>query len=693
MKIQPYRKETLTGADLKPYRLLRLLAVLSLLCLAALAVAPVRSHFTEWRSAQQRYNRLARSSGMPPVEVRLQQIWRADLQVADRCGSCHLGMSGRAEPIGASGLFRGHPPIPHDPAEIGCTICHGGQGRATRAAAAHGQVRFWDHPLLEGRHAQASCGACHGRLQLPSRAAILEGAALFAQRDCRRCHRLDGAGRSKDEGAPGSDLSTIGLKGLPPDWHARHLARRAAAAGTEPWASSYGELPAQEVARLDEYLRTRVGAPRFVLAKATVQELGCRGCHKIHGVGGDEGIDLSNEGSKPSSELDLTRVPGGGGLAGWLAAKVKDPGYVTAGSAMPKLDLSVEERELTTLYLLSLRELALPASQYTRERVRVDKLGERDFPNDGRSLFANFCSGCHNREGQGRGAPAAGTGSVVFPAVAGPDTLALLPDTMLRTSITAGRPGSRMPSWGTKEGGLRPEEIQALVAYLRSRERVAPPLRAVQAARAELALGQQLYTRDCAACHGARGEGSPLGSPIVKRDPEALYRGTTVGRKGTAMGSYGSYGAAELASLLAFMMKLPAPTVEGESRAGKGREASRGEGASRGGAWPLGPGEARRGIRLFTARCQGCHGSKGVGGEAPRIGAPAFLAAAPDGVIAGTIVRGRRGTAMPSFGAAGLGYSSLTAQEVLDIVAYLRSLAPAQKPSSPAAGTRDRKKP
>jgi mono/diheme cytochrome c family protein len=674
------RSSSIQGKDLRTHGLLRVLAALAVIFLVAIAIAPARTRFAEWRRTQARYNALALKQGVAPAEQRPHQIWKAELGVVDRCATCHVGM-GKSVPVAGERLFAAHPKLPHDPADLGCTICHGGQGRATRAAEAHGAVRFWDHPMLPKKYLEASCGGCHGALALPAADEVRRGQALAARHDCLRCHQLDGAGRSADEGAPGGDLSTVGLRGLAADWHARHLKRKADAAQTPRaplWRASYGALGPEEERAISAYLASRIGAPRLVEAKLLVHELGCRGCHTIFGSGGEEGPDLSAEGRKPVGSLDFSRVhapaPAGAAqreqpprsLARWLEQQIEDPARLTPGSAMPTLPLTPAERERVTLYLLSLRDPKLPANLWTRERVRVEKLKERDFATDGRSLFGTFCAGCHGRAGEGHHFPAQ---KVVFPAIASPEHLGLASDAQLRRAIVEGRAGSKMLAWGTREGGLREEEVGRLVGYLRSLEPAAPPLERVAAEKPDLALGARLYARDCSSCHGARGQGSSLGSPLAAADSvrelAALHRGTVDGKPGTPMGRYRAYTAAELASLLGHVAALP--VAEGAARA----------------SWKLGRGDPARGRERFARTCSGCHGAKGVGGEAPRIGAAAFLTQADDAYIAGTAVRGHPGTAMPGFGMASLGFPLLDPDEVLDVTAYLRSLAPRSERRKP----------
>jgi cytochrome c oxidase cbb3-type subunit 3 len=86
-------------------------------------------------------------------------------------------------------------------------------------------------------------------------------------------------------------------------------------------------------------------------------------------------------------------------------------------------------------------------------------------------------------------------------------------------------------------------------------------------------------------------------------------------------------------------------------------------------------GEAARGAVTFAKYCQKCHGPRGEGPEAPALANPAFLASATDGYLTATILRGRGSTKMPHFGVAEPEHPKLTPDEVVDVVAFVRSLA------------------
>ncbi len=59
--------------------MIRIFAGLSLALVVALAIAPVRGVFTEWRAVQDRYNVLASARGIAPVKTGIRQIWNPEL--------------------------------------------------------------------------------------------------------------------------------------------------------------------------------------------------------------------------------------------------------------------------------------------------------------------------------------------------------------------------------------------------------------------------------------------------------------------------------------------------------------------------------------------------------------------------------------------------------------------------------------
>lgn len=172
------------------------------LCAAVLIFEEV---LPEWRGTQVRYyERLAQVTGDPAkarTPIKLEQIYLPQLKKTDRCVTCHLGidnpkMANEPQP------FRTHPDfgIPgflakHPFNEIGCTVCHQGQGSATTQRHAHGPVKHWEEPLLSKGLTVAACATCHQNIEgLRGAEKLVEARVLFEEKGCIGCHNLHGKG-------------------------------------------------------------------------------------------------------------------------------------------------------------------------------------------------------------------------------------------------------------------------------------------------------------------------------------------------------------------------------------------------------------------------------------------------------------------------------------------------------------------
>lgn len=642
------RPLSIRPGGLSAERLLWVLAVLSLVFVAVLAVAPVRPYLSEWRSVQADYNRHAVGAGQPPIAVRVRQIWKPALGVADRCTSCHLGMGGVAEPIPGSPVFGAHPTIPHDPREFGCTVCHGGQGRATTKDAAHGVVSHWDDQMLGPEHLGAGCASCHDEVPAASTATLAEGRRLMEQFDCLACHRLDGRGRGA-----GPDLSTVAWSGYAADWYPSHLAKHDANESPE-WRTSFGPVYATALATVGRFLSTRVGAPQLVEARALASERGCQGCHQLNGAGGDEGPALDAVGRKPAGELNFSRVRGARTYANYMRQHLLDPAGVFPGSTMVPQDYSDEEVSRLLTWISSLRTREVPTSFLPKDRIRRRVLHEGGAPRTAGENFGAFCTACHGQRGEGRSAAGA---EARFPAIGTADFLNVASDAFITDTIVSGRPGRRMPALGASGGALDREAAADLVRWLRARLAPAPTLAELTAQPADADLGARVYRADCAVCHGDRGEGTALGTPLAPADrplsADTVYAALVNGVPGTTMSAYGDRPAAALSSVLRVVLAMP-------------------RGSARRADWTAGAGSAENGADLYGRHCLGCHGPAGEGRTGPALANPGFKAAASPAFIAATIARGRAGTPMPSFGRDSAGFARLSATDILDLTAFIR---------------------
>ena len=148
-------------------RLRLIFAVSSVVFLIVLAISPVRDYLSAWRRYERDYVRFAESRPdtkrlLADFHPEIDQIWIPQMQVIDRCTTCHQGIT-RPSLADASvpQPFRAHPPIPHRVRDWGCVVCHRGQGLATEVRDAHETTLAWEQPMLPVRYIQASCGVCH----------------------------------------------------------------------------------------------------------------------------------------------------------------------------------------------------------------------------------------------------------------------------------------------------------------------------------------------------------------------------------------------------------------------------------------------------------------------------------------------------------------------------------------------------
>jgi cytochrome c2/mono/diheme cytochrome c family protein len=146
---------------------------------------------------------------MEDFDVTIRQIHIKDVDLVDRCESCHLGTR---EPVqltkasmGGEGAFISHPNKEllkiHDPEKFGCTPCHGGNGVAVDSVTkAHGRHKFWLWPMHHRENFEAGCQQCHAREIVTEMASTLnEGRETFRLRGCMGCHRYEGFDREPEE--------------------------------------------------------------------------------------------------------------------------------------------------------------------------------------------------------------------------------------------------------------------------------------------------------------------------------------------------------------------------------------------------------------------------------------------------------------------------------------------------------------
>lgn len=141
---------------------------------------------------------------------------------------------------------------------------------------------------------------------------------------------------------------------------------------------------------------------------------------------------------------------------------------------MPERPLETARDVRTTLrwqqvgaFVLFLLVLAFPLYKATEGSSRESALTAENHAlvTGGKQLFGLNCSSCHGVNGEGVSAPALNSQQFLTGAT----------DQQIQGIIAGGVPGTAMPAWLNEYGGpLTDQEIQEIVAYLRSLEPTAP---------------------------------------------------------------------------------------------------------------------------------------------------------------------------------------------------------------------------
>jgi len=223
------------------------------------------------------------------------------------------------------------------------------------------------------------------------------------------------------------------------------------------------------------------GVPELTDGRRLFETQGCRGCHKLNGVGGTIGPDLTEEGA-------IRRSPG------WLERHFLNPNAVSRNSPMPNFHFTKEQARALTFYMLSL----------TSEQMGTYYSSVRLIPSAGygRQLFIEKnCIACHNIGGVG--------------SKSGPDLLGVtrnhstgwLDEQLVNPELVY--PGSTMPAYD-----LETNARKALVAFMASatpedaKTILSGRPKPLTAQDAAIEAGKQSFARfGCVGCHGLQLQG------------------------------------------------------------------------------------------------------------------------------------------------------------------------------------------
>ena len=157
--------------------------------------------------------------------------------------------------------------------------------------------------------------------------------------------------------------------------------------------------------------------PQLLRGRALYQELGCAGCHTVHGFGQTVSVDLSEVGDKPLQLLDVTFVEGSHTLSQWIDEHFQEPRKITPGfrkqelpageeeiypSFMPHFGLTEEDARALTVYMLSLTEERLPVNYVIPAPPAPAAPVYASSVEHGKAVFEKYgCAGCHGPGGLG----------------------------------------------------------------------------------------------------------------------------------------------------------------------------------------------------------------------------------------------------------------------------------------------------
>lgn len=488
---------------------------------------------------------------------------------------------------------------------------------------------------------------------------------------CSTCHGADGVGaivrdsetaklpdRPRELLTP--SLRNIDTLGVASDAYLRHvIARGRSGTGMPAWKID-GGLSDDEIDLITAYVRRwepNEADRSFISASRGDARVGgmlfranCTSCHGTQAEGGQIGVSLRASSFLAIASDDLLaetilRGRPNTAMPSWRQFDNRDVSDLLAYlRSFQPLNSNREK-------VLAMLEGDRDAKQGSQDSDDSEAAGYKPSVEVGLKLYRSRCTVCHGESGEGR----------IGPSINNQAVLRVVSNEFLHDTLVRGRPGTAMPAWRQLSGA----DVADLIALMRSWQKEdAKQLSSIRV-QGDPENGRLLFQGACAGCHGPDAEGA-LGPQLANavfldtvRD-ETLVEWISFGRPGTQMRPHlrGQQGNADLT-------RSQIEDVVTYLRSMRGNRPIDGE--------RIGLGYAPRGQGIYRQMCVGCHGDHGEGTIGPAIRNPAFLAAASDGFLRATIVLGRDGTEMRAMGHRGAGIVEMKAEEIDDLIAYLRS--------------------
>lgn len=360
-------------------------------------ITAIREEISSMKSPLEEKKERIATAAKVPVEIK--QIHIKDIDKADRCQSCHIGIDGTKQ-LSSKQPFTRHPASfvyleNHNPEKFGCTFCHRGQGRATTSIdKAHGKVKHWEEPLLEGNMTQTACLNCHGDIKnLRGAEEIAQHTELVRKYGCYSCHKIPGY---EGMGDVGPVLTEVGTK-VNYSWAVNWLLDPKKYFSTARMPKFF--FRQDEAEAIADYLFSMSGTTRHDAdysaetpdeklveqGKALWSQARCNLCHATNGRGGNNvkvyAPDLSKAGSKLNKE--------------WMFRWIKDPNAYFPGTKMPQFRFTDQEIRALVEYIVSEYQDDEAEANYTTP-VEITAASIKK----GKDLIVKYgCYGCHKLQG------------------------------------------------------------------------------------------------------------------------------------------------------------------------------------------------------------------------------------------------------------------------------------------------------
>ena len=348
---------------------------------------------------------------------------------------------------------------------------------------------------------------------------------------------------------------------------------------------------------------------------------------------------------------------------------------------------------------------------------------------DGAGIYKDYCAVCHGDLGNGMTRARRGLNPPPRDFTTKLAKAELSQDRMV-SSVTHGRPGTAMMAFDTR---LKPEEILAVVSYIQEKFMLTDEV-ILSDDMVTLELGKNLYTSNCAVCHGDDGDGAMWTKTSLNPPPrnftsieamreltrERMLSSVTHGRPGTAMMSFSkSMSEKEIAAVVDYVRHEfigRVAQVQSGGHAVPSQHPHAGASSPHGGGHSQQPrqparlpdadmsldfpgrlvGRVELGETFFMQNCSTCHGKAGDGNGARS----KFIRPKPRNFLSSesqrlmnrpalyrAIALGKQGTVMPAWD------KVLTAQQIADVAEFVFvSFIQVKEPSSDAALDTDEEK-